>query len=122
MPSKQFWLGSAAGAGILLVAIVGIAAAFGHPVPHIFKKGSADSLVTKNLGVYWTLMAASGSADTGALPALSVSKAKQIADVLGSSVFQTTSTAPGIVSFLPNKPADSDVTNTAGGVYYVKAL
>lgn len=120
MPSKQFWLGSAAGAGILLVAVVGIAAALGHPVPHIFKK-VPDKVVDKNIGLVWSLIASASDQKAEIVP-ISVSQAKQIADVLKSGAFQVTPGNPNGVMFIPHVPADGDSSAATGSSYYVKAL
>jgi hypothetical protein len=102
--------------GLTLAILVGIAAALHHPIPRIYKK-TADKLV-KPTGVYWSLVPAGGSDVAGVTPSpLSVSQAKQIADVLKAPIFQGGSA--GSLSFIFNKPAsNADTVDASGQSFY----
>jgi hypothetical protein len=118
--AKHILIGSLIGVGVTAVAMVGVAAALGWPMPHIYKKNAGFLANPPTTGGYWTLNVVGGGSDAtmNISRAISVSQAKQIADVLKASVFQTG--GPGIFMFYPSKPVAADLTAAPEFSFYQK--
>lgn len=114
--AKQFILGSIVGAVVILAVLGGTAAALGHPIPHLYKK--VDKKNVKLSGIYWTLSPSGATDASGVVAGISVSQAKQIADVLKTKIFQQG--VGGSVSFVANPI--NEIVDAADSAYYLVAV
>ena len=107
--NKNFLYGILSGALGVAVVAGGIGIAIGHPIPHIYKK-VADKQI-KPTGPAWVITPSGSTAPA----ALSVSQAKQIADVVKGNAFSMNGS---VLTVAIDKPSAAEISDASGQFYY----